>query len=205
MTSRIHSALRLAGLLLACAGSIPAAHATDSENYYVGATLGSAFVIPRDATLSVTRNNNSGGTSGGIFAGARLGELPVFGGWPLGIEVGYQNIASSTINYISSAGTTALTVSGRSLYAAGRMDIPVSDRFSFYGKLGIARTSVDGTTVPGQPVIDVDGRSTGALVGLGAEYRFANRVSLRTEFTSFGRSSRNSDAGALNVGLSYRF
>ncbi len=176
----------------------------DGRDFYVGGTLGFAAIAPRD--VDVDRNRDGDGKlSPGLFAGARLGTLPIGQGWPINAEIGYQRIASHRIPYQVAGTTTDLTAKGHTYYLAGKLDIPFTERFGMYTKLGVARSKVDGSTPPGRPVIDIDGSATGLLAGVGLQYAWDNGLALRGELTSFGRSSSKSDAGAFNVGLTYRF
>ena len=83
-----------AALLLAAT----AAQAADDSRFYVGGTLGVAVITPDDLDVN-TRHRSHGNLSGGVFAGARLGALPIRNGWPVYAEIGYQDIASHKVSY----------------------------------------------------------------------------------------------------------
>ncbi len=147
----------------------------------------------------------SGRPSAGVFAGVRLFDLPVGKGWPVGVEVGYQDISSHTIPYRINGSTTDLTARGHSTYVALKVAAPLSERVSLYGRLGASRNVVDGNTPAGQTPIDIDGRHTGALAGFGAEFQLTSNLALRAEATSFGRGSANSRVGGISAGLAVGF
>jgi OOP family OmpA-OmpF porin len=191
-------------LLLAALAAAPLAHAAPEQDFYVGASLGAAAVVP-DGASADTGRRGSGLASPGLFAGARLGTLPIVDGWPVHAELGYQNVARHTLGYRVANSSTDLTARGHSLYAAVKVDAPLTAQFSLYGKLGLARNSVDGSTPAGQPVIDIKGSHSGLLTAFGVQYAFANNLTLRGELASYGKSSANSKLATANVGLAYRF
>ena len=126
-----------------------AAQAADDSRFYVGGTLGVAVITPDDLDVN-TRHRSHGNLSGGVFAGARLGALPIRNGWPVYAEIGYQDIASHKVSYYVGNGTTELTARGHSSYLAGKVNAPLTQRLSLYGKLGVARNSVTGSTPAGK-------------------------------------------------------
>jgi OOP family OmpA-OmpF porin len=180
------------------------AHAADTGRFYIGITAGVAAVIADDFDTD-KNERGSGRPSAGVFAGLRLVDLPIGKGWPLGLELGYQDISSHTIPYRISGGTTDLTANGRSSYLALKLAAPLNDRVALYGRLGAARNRVDGSTPAGQTPIDIDGRRTGVLSAFGAEFELVPNLNLRAEVTSFGRASRNSRAGGISAGVSFHF
>jgi len=181
-----------------------AAHAADERDFYVGATLGAAAIGAKDLTVDNSRDG-SGRLSAGLFGGVRIGGLPIGQGWPLYAELGYQEIAESKVFYKVGNGTTELKAKGSSIYLAAKLDAPLTERFSLYGKLGAARNKADGSTPAGQAPINIDGSKTSPLVGLGMQYAFDIGLTLRGELTSLGKASKNSEAAAVNVALAYRF
>ena len=172
---------------------------------YAGATLGAAAIAPKDLALDSDKSAE-GRFSGGLFVGTTIETLPIGGGWPLALEAGYQNIARHKVTYKTTSGARSeLTAQGSSTTLALKLDAPITERFALYGKLGLAYNRVDGSTPGGQPVIDIDGSKTGLMTALGLQYRFDSPVTLRGEFTNFGKSSAKSNAGGISVGLAYRF
>ena len=192
-------------LAMALAATLPlAAAAADGPDFYVGASLGAGVVIPKGQTVDGNRNGQAR-ASPGLFAGARVGGLPVGEGLPLSVELGWQRIAPHRVSYLVGGVSSELRADGQVAYAAARLDVPLTQAFGLYAKLGAARSRVDGSTLPGRPVIDVKGSGTGLLSALGWQFSFANGMSLRGEFASFGKSSRQSDTAALTLGVAYAF
>jgi OOP family OmpA-OmpF porin len=190
--------------LTALTGLAVAAQAAEAPTFYVGITAGVAAIVADD--FDTDRNETgSGRPSAGVFAGLRFAHLPIGKGWPMALEVGYQDIASHTIPYRVGGGTTDLTARGSSAYAALKVNGPITERISLYGRLGAARNKSDGSTPAGQAPIDIDGRRTGLLAGFGAEFVIAPNVNLRVEATSFGRASREGRAGGVSAAASFGF
>ena len=190
--------------LAALLGLGTAAGAQESPRVYFGLTAGVAAIVAKDYDTD-KNETGSGRPSAGVFAGVRLLEFPVGKGLPLGLEAGYQDIASHTIPYRIAGGTTDLTARGHSTYLALRLGVPLSERVSLYGRLGAARNVVDGNTPAGQTPIDIDGRKTGVLTGFGGEFVIATNLLLRVEATSFGKGSANSRVGGVSAGVAVGF
>lgn len=195
--------IRIAALATLAAAALTV-HAQEAPRVYFGLTAGVAAAIAKD--YDTDRNETgSGRPSAGVFAGVRLFDLPVGKGWPVGVEVGYQDISSHTIPYRIAGGTTDLTARGHSTYAALKLSAPLTERVALYGRLGASRNVVDGNTPAGQTPIDIDGRRTGVLSGFGAEFQLMPNLMLRAEATSFGRGSANSRVGGLSAGVAVGF
>lgn len=182
-----------------------AAKGPEVGDIYAGVTLGVAAIAPKGLDIDSDRRAE-GRISGGLFVGTQIGSLPIGSGWPLAVEASYQDIARHKITYKTASGAPSeLTASGSSMSLALKLDAPITERFGLYGKLGVARNKVDGSTPAGQPVIDIDGSKNGLLTAFGLQYRFDAPLTLRAELTNFGNSSAKSSAGGLSVGLAYRF
>jgi OmpA-OmpF porin, OOP family len=181
-----------------------AAQAQEAPRVYLGLTAGVAAAIAKDYDTD-KNETGSGRPSAGVFAGVRLFDLPVGKGWPVGVEVGYQDISSHTVPYRINGSTTDLTARGHSSYVALKVAAPLNERVSLYGRLGAARNVVDGNTPAGQTPIDIDGRRTGVLSGFGAEFQLMPNLLLRAEATSFGRGSANSRVGGISAGVAVGF
>jgi opacity protein-like surface antigen len=198
------AASALALYALAAAGANTATAASNQNDFYAGVAVGAAAVAPRGFDVD-KKGAAEGGTSNMLFVGARLTDIKLGGGLPLFIELGYQNISSHKVTYRVGGTTSQLTAKGRSVYGASKLDIPFNDRFGMFLRLGLARNSVDGSTPIGAPVIDIDGKKTGLLTGVGLQWHLSSSFTLRGDITSYGKMSKNSDSGALNLGVAYRF
>lgn len=194
------------GALAASLASVEAgAQSPGDKRFYVGTSVGAVLVRP-DGFSDTDKSKSASSRPGlGVFAGARLGALPIAQGMPVFAEIGYQDIARHTVPYKTRNGTSDLTASGHSTYAAARIDFWTPGNFVLYGKLGAALNSVEGSTRPGQTRIPIDGTRVGLLWGVGGQYDFDIGLSLRVELTSYGETSSKSSAAGVNLGLAYRF
>ena len=198
------AALGLTGLGWSAAHAAGTAGTGAAPRFYAGVTAGVAAIVADD--FDTDRNERgSGRPSAGVFAGVHLFDLPVAKGWPVSVELGYQDISRHRIPYRVAGGTTDVTARGHSTYLAAKVAAPIAERVSLYGRLGSARNVVDSSTPAGQTPIDIDGRRTGVLTGFGGEFQLLPNLDLRVEVTSFGRSSRNSRAGGISAGVALSF
>ncbi len=185
--------------------SVIRAEAAPERDAYVGVSAGAVAITPDGFNELDTAKDNEARVSAGLFAGLRLGTLPIASGLPVYAELGYQDIGRHTVSYKVNKATSDLTARGHSAYAAAKVHLWNPGRFSLYAKLGASKNSVSASTPPGQTAIPISGSSTGLLWGLGAQYDFDSRVSLRVEFTDFGTSSPKSSAGGVTAGVAFRF
>ena len=206
-----------AGLALVAALAVaPAAHAQQAKpagsvDGYVGLTYGAAagLLDGYDPCTSYGGCSPKGGGAAGLFAGLRVWTVPFFGGLPLYAEAGWQDFGKVSNTYYSrppGSGVFNATTSGNAFYAAAKLEVPISEKFSFYARLGLAQTKVDvvagagaGTRLQG-----LGGSSTEALFGLGWQYRFLPSWSVRADTTTFG-GPRGTETIAYNLGVAYHF
>lgn len=188
---------------LACTHAVAAPEA-GAPDFYAGVSFGAALVSAKNASFDGSRTGDARASSG-LFVGARLGELPLGAGPPVHLELGYQKFARARLPYTVGGVGTELTSEGRAWYAAAKLDVPITTGFALYGKLGVARSRVDGSTPPSRPVIDIDGRDTGMLTSLGMQYAWPRGPLLRAELTGFASTSDRSRGSALNAGLAWLF
>ncbi|MBK9133221.1 MAG: outer membrane beta-barrel protein [Betaproteobacteria bacterium] len=184
----------------------PAAPAAPIEHprVYIGLTAGVAAAVAKNHDTD-KHETGSGRPSAGVYVGLRLLDVPVGRGLPLGLEAGYQDIASHTIPYRVNGSTTDLTARGHASYLALRLAVPLSERVALYGRLGASRNVVDSITPAGQTPIDIDGRKTDVMSGFGAEFTLMPNLLLRVEATRYGRVSEHGRVGAVNAGIAVGF
>lgn len=191
-------------LLWGCTAAQAAGSLSEGASLYGGGSLGAVVVKPDDYKID-SKHDNDGKAAGGAFVGVRLARLPVSEGWPLFLELGYQDIARHTIRYKVQSTTSDLTASGYAVSLASRLSIPLTSNFGLYGKLGLAHTKVTSSTPAGQPAISVNGSGTGFLHAFGVEYQFDSGPILRSEIAGYSMTSDKSTAAAFSLGLGFRF
>lgn len=159
---------------------------TYSPQYYVG--IGGA--IGKNQATDDTRVTPK------IFAGVDFDQH-----W--GVEGGYSH--SNTKDYNVNLGNNNVGkayVNGDSAYVAGKYTMPVNDRISAYGKLGVSYNERENTGVLG----NYTDRQTGAYGGLGAQYKLNERLSVVAEYERYGKSENTGmESNIVSVGLKAGF
>jgi OOP family OmpA-OmpF porin len=179
----------------AFAGSI------DMTNFYAGVTLGvgnANFTAPAASTVVI--DNPKSKPVYGALLGYRYNKN-------LAVEVAYTG--ASYFNTTTALGAKYL--SKQIVFAVTAVGTyPVTDAFSVYGKLGVARASSENNAVAEQNTTRI-----GATYGVGAEYKFTPNIAARfgvdryavtaTIPTVVPATQQNSNATTVNAGLIYSF
>jgi OmpA-OmpF porin, OOP family len=145
----------------------------------------------------------------GFYAGAGVGQsfvdegayddedtaFSVFGGYQFnryfGVETGYADFGKIEPEVAGPA------LEGDSAYLTAVGTLPVSENFALYAKAGVHRWNVD-TSLPGLTGND-DDSGTDPTYGIGAQYRFNERVALRGEYSRFEVEDADADLAQLQV------
>jgi OOP family OmpA-OmpF porin len=145
----------------------------------------------------------------GFYAGAGVGQsfvdegayddedtaFSVFGGYQFnryfGVEAGYADFGKIEPEVAGPA------LEGDSAYLTAVGTLPVSENFALYAKAGVHRWNVD-TSLPGLTGND-DDSGTDPTYGIGAQYRFTDRVALRGEYSRFEVEDADADLAQLQV------
>ena len=135
-----------------------------------------------------------------LFAGVNLS--PNFA-----IEAGYANLYTRGFHFADYARPDevngALGTKGANSYLAARLNVPVNDQVSAYGKLGVAvsdRVAHDKTLR--NTVSDTD---VGAYVGMGARYKVNEKASVSAGYEQYGNSAKKWGSETNNSGLQAKF
>jgi opacity protein-like surface antigen len=135
-----------------------------------------------------------------LFAGVNL--TPYFA-----IETGYANLYTRGFHFADYARPDevngALGTKGSNSYLAARLNVPVNDQLSGYGKLGVAvsdRVAHDKTLR--NTVSDTD---VGAYVGMGARYKVNEKASVSAGYEQYGNSAKKWGSETNNSGLQAKF
>ena len=123
----------------------------------------------------------------------------VYGGYEFdqnwGVEAGYTDFGKENVG--------AGNVKGSGTYVAGKYTVPLGDRFSGYGKLGVAYNERKFDTGVGGNVNDYD---TGLYGGVGVEYKLNDKLALNAEYERYGKDKAfGAKADVYTVGLKYGF
>ncbi len=186
-----------AAVLSACAA--PAfAGSIDMTGFYAGVTLGTGsanFTAPAGVVIDNPKSKPVYGVLGGYRYNKNLAVEAAYTG------ASYFNTTVGAAKYLSKQIVFAVTAVGT---------YPVTDAFSVYGKLGVARASSENNAVAEQNTTRF-----GATYGVGAEYKFTPNIAARfgvdryavtaTIPTVVPATQQNSNATTINAGLIYTF
>jgi len=130
------------------------------------------------------------------------------------IEAGYIDFgkAKYSASYAGGSATGDLKAGGLDLVALGIL--PLSDKFSLFGKAGAVALKAESSLTASVPASAATGDATSnevrPLIGLGASYKIADKVDLRTEFDYVNGIGKSNDTGKmdssmLSLGVAYHF
>ncbi len=188
----------------------------DDASWYAGANAGQSRARIDDARISASLLG-SGFASSTIADDDRSTGFKLFGGYQfnrnLALEGGYFDLGRFGFNATTvPAGTLdgRIQLRGLNLDLVGRL--PVSDRFSVFGRVGInyaeARDSFSGTGAV--RVLDPNPRKHDANIkfGAGLQYDFTEALGVRAEVERYRINDavgNKGDVDLFSVGLVYRF
>lgn len=180
----------MAGLIAAAFGlSAPAAFAQgmDERGWYIGGHLGQADIDELDEE----------DTSWKIVGGYRFSRN-------FAAEVGYIDFGKTRL----SAGGEFLELKANAIEVVGVGSMPVADRFSVYGKLGVFRGEVKANfNLPslGLGSGTEKDTSTELTFGFGASYDATRNISVRGEWQRYQDVGDATDIDVLSLGVLFRF
>ena len=121
-------------------------------------------------------------------------------------EVGYIDFGD--LVRVSGPGGTA-RVEAHAFDAVGVGILPLADRFSVYGKLGLYHGTVDATVRTFTLNADASDDSTDLTFGLGAAFALTRQVSLRGEWQRYtdvgGSDTGKDDIDVISLGVLFHF
>lgn len=134
----------------------------------------------------------------------------IYGGWEftpnLAVEAGYADFGSAKTNFSTAAGVGSVEADLSSFYLAGRGTVPINDKFSAFGKLGLARnkSSMSGSGMGAQ--FSGSTNKTGLYAGVGLAYQINKSAAVTLEYESFGKFDNNGGKGnTLSLGARFSF
>lgn len=123
-----------------------------------------------------------------------------------GAEVGFADLGK--VNNVYRVGTTniALNYRTKSLYAAGTGTLPLSDRFSLFGKLGVAANRTSGSASGAGLTFNGRGTEASLMGGIGAKFDFTPNLGVVLEYEDFGKiDDGGAKANMWSAGVRYKF
>ena len=123
----------------------------------------------------------------------------IYGGYDFdqnwGIEAGYTDFGKENVSIGN--------VKGSGTYVAGKYTVPLGDRFSGYGKLGVSYNERKYSDGLGSQVNNYD---TGLYGGVGVEYKLNEKLAVNAEYERYGKDKEfGAKADVYTVGLKYGF
>jgi OOP family OmpA-OmpF porin len=164
-------------LIFALVAGVTAASAfaqTTTPSAYVGVGINFAdrnYLSPAGAT---NVNDDGYRASGKIFAGYDFSNM-------YGIEGGYTDFRKSNSNFTLNGTSASVSNDAHAWYLAGKVQQPLNDQFSVFGKLGVTQVKYT------QGLLSDD--KTGLYAGLGAQYNVNKNVAFTAEYERYGKSN----------------
>ena len=141
----------------------------------------------------------------------RYADAKIFGGVDfsnnLGVEAGYVNFSKQDRHYSAAytniPGGVTVNTKGYGAYVAAKYTVPINERFSAYGKLGLAHSQRKWKSDIGYSSTDND---NGVYAGLGAQYKLNENVSVVGEYENYGKGKDSgAPAGVWSAGVKFGF
>lgn len=158
-----------------------------SAGGYIGLGIGTAPAI-NVSNEEMHRDFSGDGRSARLIGGFRFGRFAIEGSYG-GADHGLQLEPNGTYYPIAL----------RQLSLSGKYNLPLSDGFEAYGRLGLQRTSL---TLDGDDRFDANG--SGLMAGIGMEYRVpVAGASIWIDY-QYSRSSLENDSGLTKMDIHSR-
>ncbi len=122
------------------------------------------------------------------------------------MELGYIHFGDGKHSETVGGTTSSLKMKTQSIYLAGIGNLPVTDAFSVFGKLGLAVNQSKSTDTLGSAVSKDDNTKVQGLIGAGLSYQFTKELAAQIDYTYFGKVSDGAmKLSLVSVGLRYGF
>ncbi|HWS02501.1 MAG TPA: outer membrane beta-barrel protein [Gammaproteobacteria bacterium] len=187
------------------------AYAADT-GFYVGGSLGQSKIdisaSDIDAELASAGYTSStsvddSDTGWKLFAGYRIMKY-------LSVEGAYTNLgeaSASSIITVPGPGVVNATVEGEAWTVSALGILPIGDKFSLFGRLGVNIWNVDvsaaGTYSGATATLSGSDDGTDMVYGVGAAYSFTDNLSMRGEWERYDFG--DTDVDLLSAGISWNF
>ncbi len=167
------------------------------EGAYVSGAIGAFGARATGISLKDTASGSKNGSGVKLFTGYQLTEN-------FGAELGF--IRSSTLKRTFVVGNTNVEQKGKvsALYVAGTGRFAIGEHFALTGKLGVVRGKFSGTNA--LPVASaITGNKTGAIFGMGAEYRFTPKLAATIDYDYLPKTSNRLKSAMISAGVKVTF
>jgi OmpA-OmpF porin, OOP family len=159
--------------------------------FYAGAHIGSSDL-----------NGACDGFGAGVSCDEKDTAWKILGGYQFhknwAVELGYANLGEASAS--AGAVSAKAEVTAWDLVAVG--SLPLMDRLSAYGKLGMFKADTEVTSNVG---VSDDDSETGFTFGLGVRYDFTRNLGVRAEWQRYQEVADDLDVDVLSVGVIWKF
>ena len=163
--------------LITAAAAMSAAQAQQLPRGYVGAGVATA-----DRSDTVPGATSSG--EGKYKAGGKL-----YGGYEFnqtwGVEAGYTEFGKKNQDFTANGVNDRAQTKGHSVYLAAKATAPINERFSVFGKLGVADNIRELRAT--DPALNQNASRTEGYAAVGLQYNINQQVALTAEYERYGK------------------
>ena len=189
MISKARAGLAVLGMASAIGFAAPAL--AQDTGFYIGGHFGQSDI-----------SGACDGLPAGVSCDEKDSAWKVLGGYQfnrnLAVELGYANLGEASA---SGGGVTAsVEVTAWDLVAVGTL--PIADKFSAYGKLGLFRSESDLTSNVG---VSESESESGLTFGVGLRYDFTRNLGVRAEWQRYAEVGEDVDVNMVSVGILWKF
>jgi len=193
MQSKAKKGLVILGLASAVGFTGPALAQAQDMGFYAGGAIGQA---ESDGVCDIVAG------APGVSCDEKDSSWKIFGGYQFNrnfaVEVGYANFGEANV---SGPGGSA-TVEATAFDAVAVGILPLAERFSVYGKLGLFYADVEASNTLGASDSD---NETGLTFGVGVRYDFTRNLGVRAEWQRYQEVGEDIDVSVLSIGVLWKF
>ncbi|MFZ6676312.1 outer membrane beta-barrel protein [Undibacterium sp. Tian12W] len=178
-------------------------NASHAQDVYVGAAVGRSY--------SSSLNFNDAGTQNDFSSKDKAMPLKIFVGYEanqnLGVELGYKNFGSATIDPVPGSGST-VTTRANAWYVAAKGSMSLAEDLSLFGKLGVTHMNTHFTGAGELRALSASTDKAGLYAAVGTAYQLTKNLALTLELESFGIAKEKNmkfNMNGLSAGIQYRF
>ena len=190
--------LGLLGLLLVLGLAAAAPAAAQDRGLYLGASLGTGTTS--NACLNITGACDDTDNAYKLFGGYQVSRN-------LAWELAYGYLGDATATGTDALGTPVdFEITNKALDFSGIVSLPVNERFSVFGRLGVYRSQSERR---GTGVVQGGDHNGGFTWGLGLRIDLGRALAVRAEWQQYpdigGENPSENDVNLLTLGLVMRF
>ena len=173
-----------------------------AEEYYVGATIAPSYrgTLNTKSGEQILSTESRAATPFKALIGVDITSN-------FGLEAGYKTFGTTRTDVGDAAGT-ALDTDARAFYIAAKGMLPVNEKWTFTGKVGLAQRHFGITHYKnGQSVSESSDQGT-LYYGVGVDYKLTKNLALTAELENFGTARVQGFSLGMNgfsVGVRYGF